>query len=89
MLILLQESSKLVVLVHMISDTLPSFLNIVSVALETAKGLSKSKPDVVLLYYMSAPSLAAELLTQQYQTNSRLLRRIPRYESGELAQQPH
>jgi hypothetical protein len=35
------------------------------------------KSDVASLYYMSAPSLASELSTQQHQMSSQLLRKIP------------
>lgn len=41
----------------------------------------------VLLYYIPVPIQLALLLVRKGQKSSRLLHRIPQYESGELAQQ--
>ena len=65
------------VLVQYISDTSPPFLDFLSTAPGTEAESGSPGLDVVLLYYIPAPILIAQLSVQKYQSNSPLSRRIP------------
>ena len=81
-----QTADKEVVFVHMISDTLPTFLDDIFVVLKTRMAKGSPMPGENRQCYVSSPILAALYLVQQHQMSSQSLHKTPQYESGVLAQ---